>query len=84
MQAMTRADPQFNLRLPTTLRNQIEEVAARSGRSITAEIVHRLEQSLKGGEGRDLVAQLVARLEAVDPTFAATRKKSSPKPRSRK
>jgi hypothetical protein len=44
---MSRADPQFNLRLPPALRDAIEKARAISGRSATAEIVFRLEESFR-------------------------------------
>ena len=44
--AMARTDPQVNIRLPATLKAQLEESATKAGRSLTAEIVHRLEDSL--------------------------------------
>jgi hypothetical protein len=42
-----RSDPyRFLLRLPQPLRRQLAAAAARSGRSLNAEIVYRLERSL--------------------------------------
>lgn len=43
---MTREAPQFKLRMPDDLKQVIEESARGNGRSINAEIVSRLEQSL--------------------------------------
>jgi len=43
---MARDDPQFRIRLPAELKSRIEEEAARAGRSLNAEIVHRLGESL--------------------------------------
>lgn len=42
---MTRADAQMKIRLPDSLRLQIEQAAQASGRSLNAEIVRRLEVS---------------------------------------
>lgn len=42
---MARNDPQINLRLPTTLKKQIEDAAASNNRTITAEVVARLQDS---------------------------------------
>ena len=42
---MARTDPQFNLRMPQSLKDQIDEAALRSNRSINAEVVLRLQQS---------------------------------------
>jgi len=44
---MARTDPQFNLRVPVKLKQQVENAAKESGRSINAEAVFRLEQSFK-------------------------------------
>lgn len=42
---MARTDPQINLRIPAELKAKIEEFAKKSGRSTTAEIIKRLEDS---------------------------------------
>ncbi|WP_173422591.1 Arc family DNA-binding protein [Ensifer adhaerens] len=42
---MTRQDPHFRLRVPEVLKQQIEAAARTNARSITAEIVERLERS---------------------------------------
>lgn len=42
---MARTDPQFNLRVPQELKQQVEDAAKESGRSINAEAVYRLEES---------------------------------------
>jgi hypothetical protein len=66
------------------LRDKVESAAASSGRSVNAEIVHRLEQSFTTpnvtkalGEKVErldaVIASLVERLESLDPKFAATR-----------
>jgi hypothetical protein len=43
---MARNDPEFKLRMPEKLRDEIVESAKKSGRSINAEIVARLQNSL--------------------------------------
>ena len=43
---MARTDPQFNVRMPADLKEKIEEAAKKNGRSMNAEIVYRLQQSL--------------------------------------
>lgn len=48
-QLMSREDPQFKLRMPANLRDQAEQSARASGRSLNAEIVARLEASFLGG-----------------------------------
>ena len=40
---MKQTDPQYKLRLPQTLKDQIEEAARHSGRSMNAEVVARLQ-----------------------------------------
>lgn len=42
---MSRDDPHFRLRIPEELKAQIEKSAATNNRSMTAEIVSRLERS---------------------------------------
>lgn len=44
---MARNDPQMNLRVPMDLKERIEKSAFDNGRTITAEAVHRLEQSFE-------------------------------------
>ena len=45
---MSRSDPQFNLRIPEALRDQVMNAAKEKGRSATAEILARLELSFLG------------------------------------
>ena len=42
---MSRDDPQFNLRVPADLKGRLEQAAATSKRSMTAEVLARLEES---------------------------------------
>ena len=42
---MSRTDPQFNLRIPESLRDLVMTAAKRNKRSATAEILDRLERS---------------------------------------
>lgn len=42
---MSRTDPQFNLRIPESLRDKVMAAAKENGRSATAEILARLELS---------------------------------------
>lgn len=46
MRPMARNEPQVNLRMPAALKARLEEAAGASKRSLTAEIIARLEQSL--------------------------------------
>ena len=67
-----RASDKFMLRLPDGMRDTIYELAKASGRSMNAEIVHRLQQSidasftgtLNGGPGSP---RMVASVEIIDP-----------------
>jgi cytochrome c556 len=43
---MSTDDVQTNLRLPAKLKDRLQEIAKASGRTLTAEVVHRLEASL--------------------------------------
>lgn len=43
---MARSDPQLNIRMPSALKDRLEEAAKESGRSVTQELIYRLEQSL--------------------------------------
>ncbi|MGH8037527.1 MAG: Arc family DNA-binding protein [Stenotrophomonas sp.] len=42
---MARTDPQVNVRMPADLKGRLEDAASESGRSVTGEIVHRLEST---------------------------------------
>jgi len=67
---MARTDPQFNLRVPIELKQQVENAAKESGRSINAEAVFRLEQSFEQKFGdlesmptEELMKELAQRLD---------------------
>ncbi len=45
-QRMARSDPQLNFRIPADLRDRLEAAAAQNKRSLTQELVERLEASL--------------------------------------
>jgi len=47
---MSAPDTQFKLRLPAHLKQSLEQHADAAGRSLSAEIVHRLEQSFGTGD----------------------------------
>lgn len=55
---MAREDLHFRLRIPEELKNRIEAIAEANGRSMTAEIIHRLETSLND-ERRERVDAVV-------------------------
>lgn len=50
---MARTDPQVNFRIPAALNEQLKESAAANNRTVTAELVHRLEASFAVGPGPD-------------------------------
>lgn len=43
---MARTDPQLNIRIPADLKQRLEAAAKESGRSVTSEIITRLESTL--------------------------------------
>lgn len=47
---MARTDPQINFRLPHELKNRIEQSAKENGRSVTQEVILRIEQSYSSNE----------------------------------
>lgn len=66
---MAREDPQFRIRLPAELKARVEEEAVRAGRSLNAEIVHRLKATLNEAEyiwrcerAEQAQAELIAKL----------------------
>lgn len=49
---MARDDPQINLRIPLELKERLDAASAQKKRSLTAEVVARLEASFSlGGDG---------------------------------
>ncbi|MFM0399682.1 Arc family DNA-binding protein [Paraburkholderia nemoris] len=48
---MARDEPQVNLRIPANLKDLLDEASARNKRSLTAEVVARLEESFDLGKG---------------------------------
>lgn len=64
---MARTDPQMNLRLPVELKEQIEDAAAKNMRTLTAEVVARLQatfephsRALDWGADLDALAEKIA------------------------
>lgn len=49
---MTREDPQMKLRLPVELKDRLTALAEENGRSLNAEVVKRLEESLERDAGK--------------------------------
>ncbi|HCK30139.1 MULTISPECIES: Arc family DNA-binding protein [Acinetobacter] len=67
---MSRADPQINIRVPIELKKEIEHAAIENSRSLNAEVVHRLQDSLSRGKvnksdlsTEELMEELSSRLE---------------------
>jgi hypothetical protein len=48
---MARDEPQVNLRIPANLKDLLDEASARNKRSLTAEVVARLEGSFDSEKG---------------------------------
>ena len=59
---MARSDPQLNIRIPLELKERVELAAKESGRSVTSEILKRLEASLAVGEGLEALTKEQATL----------------------
>ena len=66
---MARTDPQFNVRMPADLKEKIEEAAKENGRSMNAEIVYRLQQSLDEGRAETISNIRHMELRIVDPSI---------------
>lgn len=49
---MAREDPHFRLRFPTDLREKVEASARANKRSMTAEIIHRLEGTFPASDAK--------------------------------
>lgn len=71
--SMKQTDPQYKLRLPQELKDQVEEAAKQSGRSMNAEIVARLESSFGNTSDASQLATLAAELAKAkrDSAYAA-------------
>lgn len=55
---MARTDPQLNIRCPQDLRDKLEFMAKENNRSLTAEVVSRLEDSFDSSSNDGLVSTL--------------------------
>lgn len=60
---MARTDPQINLRIPADLKDALDAEAVKNKRSLTAEVVARLEASLGGSVVEGLTPNLRAIVE---------------------
>jgi predicted DNA-binding protein len=60
---MARTDPQVNFRIPAELKDKLDNAAKENGRTLTAELILRLEMTFdQDDKMQDLLAR-VARLE---------------------
>lgn len=67
---MARNDPQVNFRIPAELKEKLEESARNNDRTITAELIKRLENSFNYEENfpatYDFVGELDERVERLE------------------
>ena len=62
---MARSDPQFNLRIPQELKDQIEKSAKDDGRSINAQAVYLLQKGLQPSDQTNLLPQILTEIQAI-------------------
>lgn len=60
---MARTDPQVNFRIPAELKDKLDNAAKENGRTITAELILRLEMTF---EQDDQVSELVERINKLE------------------
>ena len=72
---VSRHADQFIVRLPDGMRDRIAEAAKANGRSMNAEIVHRLEQSFTQ-QATDAVAQIHAMVTEIRAEFDQIKQKA--------
>lgn len=65
MHDMARTDPQVNIRIPAELKAKLDTAAADSGRSLTAEIVQRLDASYAGSHQAEVSAAMHAAISSI-------------------
>ena len=65
---MAQEYSQVNFRIPSKLKEDIEKAAFANNRSITSELVSRLEQSFEHQENSD-ITQLKQQIERMDQTI---------------
>ena len=75
---MARTDPQVNFRIPAELKDKLDNAAKENGRTLTAELILRLEMTF---EQDDQIKDLIGRIEwlegAVDSLQYETREQAS-------
>jgi len=60
---MARTDPQVNFRIPAELKDKLDNAAKENGRTLTAELILRLEMTF---DNDDQVKDLLARVEKLE------------------
>ncbi|WP_291370340.1 MULTISPECIES: Arc family DNA-binding protein [unclassified Acinetobacter] len=60
---MARTDPQVNFRIPAELKDKLDNAAKENGRTITAELILRLEMTF---DQDDQVSELVERINKLE------------------
>ena len=75
---MARTDPQVNFRIPAELKDKLDNAAKENGRTLTAELILRLEMTF---EQDDKIKDLIGRIEwlegAVDSLQYESREQAS-------
>lgn len=75
---MARTDPQVNFRIPAELKDKLDNAAKENGRTLTAELILRLEMTF---EQDDQIKDLIGRIEwlegAVDSLQYESREQAS-------
>lgn len=60
---MARTDPQVNFRIPAELKDKLDNAAKENGRTLTAELILRLEMTF---EQDDQVSELLERINKLE------------------
>lgn len=63
---MSREDPQLKLRLPTRIKERIENYATAHGRSLNAEIIAMLEEAMAQRDKMDALVSTMTGQEAME------------------
>ncbi|MDQ1207282.1 hypothetical protein QE380_000205 [Acinetobacter baylyi] len=75
---MSRADPQINIRVPIELKKEIEHAAIENSRSLNAEVVHRLQESLSSGRVNKSALSTEELMEELSKRFGGLNVKITP------
>lgn len=62
---MARTDPQVNFRIPSELKDKLDNAAKENGRTLTAELILRLETTFDGVESPQDLKSKVESLEFI-------------------